>query len=229
MLEVVHIQKKRGKKQVLNDISFRVNCGECVAIVGRNGCGKSTLLQIMAGVLKPDQGEIRYFGKDARKDRKVVREYCGYVPQENPLMEELTVKDNLRLWAGTSREIERNVIEQFQLDELMKEQVSKLSGGMKRRLGIACAMLRWPPILLMDEPTTALDIYYNDRVWQWIQQYREKNGMVVMTTHDEREIMGADRCLIMQDGVLTELEKNEITMENIRQMIDRLNEKGGNR
>lgn len=221
MIEVVHIQKRLGKKRVLNDISFQVKCGECVAIVGKNGCGKSTLLQIMAGVLRPDYGEISYFGKDALADKRVVRQYCGYVPQENPLMEELTVKDNIKLWAGSSREIRQKVIEQFQLEELMNQQVAKLSGGMKRRLGIACAMLQWPPVLLLDEPTSALDVYYKENIQQWIRQYQKMNGMVVMTTHDEREILSADRCLVMQEGTMLELDKDEISMERIWQAVSR--------
>ena len=98
MIEVSHIKKKYGKKQILTDISFQVECGECVAVVGKNGCGKSTLLQIMAGILRADGGSIRYFGQDTGKDKKAFRKYCGYVPQDNPLMEELTVKDNLKLW-----------------------------------------------------------------------------------------------------------------------------------
>ena len=219
MIEVVHIQKRLGKKRVLNDISFQVNCGECVAIVGKNGCGKSTLLQIMAGVLRPDHGQIRYFGKDALADKRVVRKYCGYVPQDNPLMEELTVRDNLKLWAGTSKEIQQKVIEQFQLEEIMKQQVAKLSGGMKRRLGIGCSMLQWPPVLLLDEPTSALDIYYKENIQQWIRQYQKMNGMIVMTTHDEKEILSADRCLVMQEGTMLELDRDEISMERIWQAV----------
>lgn len=219
MLEVIHIQKRLGKKPILNDISFRVNCGECVAIVGKNGCGKSTLLQILAGVLRPDHGEIRYFGKDALTEKRVFRQYCGYVPQDNPLMEELTVKDNLRLWGGASKEIQRKVIGQFQLEDLMKQRVETLSGGMKRRLGIACAMQQWPPVLLLDEPTSALDIYYKDSIQQWIRQYQQMNGIVVMTTHDEKEILSADRCLVIWDGKMSELTGQEINMERIWEIV----------
>lgn len=219
MIEIAHIQKRLGKKQVLKDISFHVDCGQCVAIVGKNGCGKSTLLQIMAGVLKADHGEIHYFGKDAGKDKKIIRQYCGYVPQDNPLMEELSVRDNLKLWAGSNKDMQEKVIEQFELEGIMKQQVSKLSGGMKRRLSIACAMQQWPPVLLLDEPTSALDIYYKKSILQWIRQYQKMNGMVVMTTHDEMEILSADRCLVMEDGNIHELTGDEIQMERIWEYI----------
>ena len=98
MLEVSNIKKKYGKKIVLEDVSFQANCGERVAIIGRNGCGKTTLMQILAGILKPNEGRLRYFGKNPQSKKEYFRKYCGYVPQELPLMEELSVRDNLRLW-----------------------------------------------------------------------------------------------------------------------------------
>ena len=219
MIAVSQVKKKFGRKQILRDISFQVKCGECVAVVGRNGCGKSTLLQIMAGILKADEGSIRYFGQDTGKGKKVFRKYCGYVPQENPLMEDLTVKDNLSLWGAGRNAASEKVIEQFGLGEIMHMPVENLSGGMKRRLSIACALLEWPPVLLLDEPTTALDIYYQENVRQWMGQYREMNGIIVMTTHDEKEILAADRCLIMKDGVMTELEGKDIDLQKIRDYI----------
>ncbi len=219
MIEVSHIKKKFGRKQILRDISFQVKCGERVAVVGRNGCGKSTLLQIMAGILKADEGSIRYFRQEAGKDKKVFRKYCGYVPQDNPLMEELSVKDNLRLWGAGRNAASEKVIEQFGLEEIMHVPVENLSGGMKRRLSIACALLEWPPVLLLDEPTTALDIYYQENVRQWMGQYLEMNGIIVMTTHDEKEILAADRCLVMKDGVMKELEGEGIDLQKIRDYI----------
>ncbi len=219
MIEVSHIKKKYGKKQILTDISFQVECGECVAVVGKNGCGKSTLLQIMAGILRADGGSIRYFGQDTGKDKKAFRKYCGYVPQDNPLMEELTVKDNLKLWGAGKNTSCEEVIRQFQLGEILSMPVEKLSGGMKRRLSIACALLEWPPILLLDEPTTALDIYYQENVRQWMRQYRKMNGIIVMTTHEEKEILEADRCLVMHEGKMLELDGDVIDMGKIRGYI----------
>ena len=216
MIEVSHIKKKYGKKQILQDISFRVECGECVAVVGRNGCGKSTLLQIMAGILKSDGGSIRYFGQDTGKNKKAFRKYCGYVPQENPLMEELSVRDNLKLWGAGKNAASEKVIRQFQLEEILPVPVEKLSGGMKRRLSIACALLEWPPVLLLDEPTTALDIYYQETVRQWMGEYQKMNGIIVMTTHEEQEILMADRCLVMNDRKMLELVEDDICMQKIR-------------
>ena len=151
MIEVTQIRKSYGKKKVLSDITFQVKPGECVAIAGKNGCGKSTLMQIMAGILKPDGGELCYFGKKAAYKSSTFRRFCGYVPQENPLMEELTVQDNLKLWGGSHNANTKELVAQFQLEDLLQTEVSKLSGGMKRRLSIACAPVSYTHLTL---PTT---------------------------------------------------------------------------
>lgn len=217
MIEVKNVVEHYKKKKVLQDISFQAKQGECVAIVGRNGCGKSTLLQIMAGVLKADSGEIRYYGQKAQG--KAFRKFCGYVPQENPLMEELTVLDNLKLWGAVKSGETEAIIKQFHLADILKMPVAKLSGGMKRRLAIACACFNWPPVLLLDEPTTALDLYYKENIHEFLAQYRKLNGIILMTTHDEEEIQNADRCLIMTEGRMKELSKDQINMQEIYQYI----------
>ena len=150
MIQVSNLGKRYGKKTVLQEISFTAQCGECVAVVGRNGCGKTTLMQILAGVLKPDGGEIRYFGKEPLKNFHYYQEYCGYVPQDLPFLEELSVKDNLKLW-GVDRSAQYEwIIRAFDLREIMKMPVQKLSGGMKRRLSIACALAKWPMMFICD-------------------------------------------------------------------------------
>lgn len=213
MIEVKGIKKKYGKHQVLNDINFAVSSGQKIAIVGKNGCGKSTLLQIMAGVLKADGGSICYFGHDAFKEKDIFKGYCGYVPQENPLMEELSVKDNLLLWKPKDQRTKDLVIEQFELEDILKKKVKELSGGMKRRLSLACTMMQWPPILLLDEPTTALDLYYKESIDKWLDKYCQMNGIVVITSHEESEILSADKCLYMADGEIKDIGKiNDISI-----------------
>lgn len=204
-IAVSGLAKHYRKKQVLKDIGFQVASGECVVIVGRNGCGKSTLLRALAGVQRADQGIIQYFGTPAGKNSRVYRKYCGYVPQENPLLEELSVKDNLKFWGGDHRKNSEQIIRQFALDEMLHTKVEKLSGGMKRRLAIACALLEFPPVLLMDEPTAALDIYYKESILTWMSEYKKCNGTILMTSHEEQEILFADRCLLMHDGYMREL------------------------
>lgn len=205
MLEISGLAKKYGKKVILDNISFYADKKEQVAIVGKNGCGKSTLMRIMAGILKPDAGQMQYFGQNVRKNARLFQKYCGYVPQDNPLMEELSVRDNLKLWGGIRNAQTQELLKQFQLDEMLKMPVEKLSGGMKRRVSIVCAMLGYPPVMLMDEPTTALDLFYKESIHNWMRQYVEDEGIIIMTTHDEQEIIASDRCYVMKDGSLTEL------------------------
>ncbi len=219
MVELTNIQKKYGKKSVLSDISFQIPCGQIVALIGKNGCGKSTLLQIMAGVLRADAGSIYYYGKCVTTDRKAAVGLCGYVPQENPLIEELSVRDNLRLWGGKKQGNFERLIKEFGLDELLPLPVEKLSGGVKRRLSIACALINEPSVLLLDEPTTALDIYYQQSIQSWMQEYRKRQGIIFMATHNMAEILEADRCFLMQEGRIRELSKEEIKEERIKEVI----------
>lgn len=219
MLEVRNISKKYGKKTILKDISFSISPGQRVAIVGRNGCGKTTLMQILSGSMKADSGEISFFGHNPLRSRRYFREYIGYVPQDIPLLPELTVIDNLRLWRVTKCPNYKYIVERFELTPIMKTEVRKLSGGMKRRLAIACAIAAWPPILLLDEPTTALDIYYKENIQAWLSEYNNLNGMVLVSTHEEAEIVACDRCLFLKDGKLIEVEKNDEMMDNIRQLL----------
>lgn len=217
-LQVEGIAKKYKKHQVLKEISFTAKPGEQVVIVGRNGCGKSTLLQILAGVLPADKGEITYYGNKMGKCAGKYRKYCGYVPQENPLLEELTVRDNLRLWAAGNKTYTAEIVRLLQLEALQGTIAGKLSGGMKRRVSIACALLSWPPILLMDEPTTALDVYYKETILDWLKSYRDRNGIVVMTSHDEREIQSADHIYYMEEGILKEVNSSD-PLEEIREYM----------
>ncbi len=219
MIEVKDIKKSYGKKQVLSNVSFTAKSGEMIALIGRNGCGKSTLLQIMAGCLKADSGQVSYYGHETAK-AEVYRKFTGYVPQENPFMEQLSVKDNLKLWKkGDKTQLEK-VIDQFALRDILNQPVEALSGGMKRRLAIACALMNFPPVILLDEPTTALDFAHKDKIYQMLEQHKDNHGIVVVATHDEEEILNADRVLLMQNGTLSELKKEDIRKEILIQIYN---------
>ncbi len=213
MIEAAGIHKKyRRVKAVLNDISFYAVPGECVGIVGENGCGKTTLLSILAGTLKADGGSLKYFGRDGLADKRAIRDLVSYVPQENPLMEELTVRDNLLLWyrgdkAGLRRDLEAGAAAMLGLSGHERETAGKLSGGMKKRLSIACALANNGKILIMDEPGAALDLLCKEVIRDYLETYQRAGGIVVLTSHDLMELKMCNRIYIMKGGVLTQLEQ----------------------
>lgn len=211
MIEIENITSAYGKKKVLQGISLEAERGDCIGIAGPNGCGKSTLLSVMAGVLKPSSGSIRYYGKDALGNRVVFQRMTGYVPQENPLMPELSVFDNLRLWYPDKRELARELEEGFLqilgISEFLKMPVSKLSGGMKKRVSIGIALSGMPPVLIMDEPGAALDLVCKEDIRRYLKIYLERKGTVVLTTHEESELSLCSRLYVMKGGKLAEVNK----------------------
>ena len=208
MIEVDRISKAYGRRQVLSQISFHIEAGQCVGIAGANGCGKSTLLAILAGAMKPDGGKILYQGKPVDNGR--YRRETGYVPQGNPLLEELTVQDNLKLWYKGSekewkRERDSGIIAVLELGPLLKTAAGKLSGGMKRRLSLACALVNHPRFLILDEPGAALDVVCKEENRQYLADYLKQGGTALMTSHEERELSLCDRLLLMSGGRLKQI------------------------
>lgn len=199
-LEINDIRKKYGKKTVLDGISLSAEAGSCIGILGGNGCGKSTLLSIIAGLSRADSGSVT-----AVKDNS--KAVIGYVPQGTPLMEELSAWDNLRLWYSRDalkRELESGVLKMLGIDTFLKVPVRKMSMGMKKRLSIGCAVYGNPDILLLDEPTAALDIVCKESIYAYIDDFRKKGGIVLFVTHDVHEFELCDRCYVMKDGRLSE-------------------------
>ena len=210
---IVDSIRKKYKKNILEDISFSVEKGQCVGILGANGCGKSTLLSIMAGTKKSNGGKIIYNGIDATKNKNIFTDYIGYVPQENPLIEELSVNDNLKLWYSNSKkDLKKDFLDgvpaMLGLNEVKNIAVGKLSGGMKRRVSIAAALANDAPILILDELSAALDIVCKKEIRQYLIHYLKGNGTIVMTTHEEDEIAICNRLLIMKEGKLSEVDPN---------------------
>lgn len=212
MISVRNITSAYGRKPVLRGASFEAERGECIGVVGANGCGKSTLLSVLAGTLAPKSGEVRYYGQAAwsegrmRCNKEVIRKMTGYVPQENPLMPELTVYDNLRLWYPDAeylkQELEQGFLHLLGVQDYLTKQVSKLSGGMKKRVSIGIAMAGMPPVLLMDEPSAALDLICKEDIRNYLEVYLQRKGTVVITTHEESELELCDKLYVMKDGKL---------------------------
>lgn len=206
-MEVREIRKKFRKKKVLENISLSANPGACIGILGENGCGKSTLLSILAGVCKPDRGSFLWNGKDILRDRKRRMSAVGYVPQGTPLMQELTALDNLKLWyeyadADLKRDLTEGVPAMLGIPEFLHVPVHKMSGGMKKRLSISCAVAHRPEILLLDEPSAALDLICKERISNYFLDFKRQGGILLLATHDVQELSICDRWYIMKNGEL---------------------------
>ncbi|MDO5702570.1 MAG: ABC transporter ATP-binding protein [Lachnospiraceae bacterium] len=198
-----NITKRYSGKPILRGISMECRAGECLGIAGTNGIGKSTLLRILSGAERPDSGELRCLGRDLLRNRSYFSRLIAYVPQDNPLLEELTAADNLKLWSGKSMTGSEEEIRSLHIDEIINVRVSKMSGGMKRRLSIACALTGGSPVLIMDEPTAALDLYQRNIIYDYIRDYIGKGGMAIISTHDTQEMELADHLYLLHGGCAT--------------------------
>ena len=191
-----------GSRVALREVSFTLAAGELVGIVGPNGAGKTTLLSILAGSLTPDAGTLA-FGKTARDGREV-----GWVPQTPALYAKLTVAENLRLFARLEgvADIESTVsrmLSQTALEDRAGEPVGRLSGGNRQRVNIAIGLLSEPAVLLLDEPSAALDPRQRARLWEFITALAGAGTTIAFSTHDVSEVERfADRVLLLADGEL---------------------------
>ena len=211
MINVFNLTKSYGRTNVLNDISFHINKGEVFGIVGPNGAGKSTLISIISTIIKPLSGDVVIEGISISKNPQRIREMIAYVPQEIALYLNLTVKDNLKFWSainrkkgvsGKSYDINR-IAQVVGLEERMKTKVAHLSGGMKRRLNIAVALLNDPQIIIMDEPTVGVDIISRREIMKFIKELSDQGKTIIYTSHSSEEIeVLCDRLILLNNGKL---------------------------
>jgi len=205
MIKIENVKKKYGKKEVLKNISLEVEKGKCVGILGSNGSGKSTLFGILAGEIKGDDGNFFYNDTELLKNEKERSKILGYVPQNTPLFEELTASDNLRLWYTKKElnyQLENDVLAMLGINDFINVPVYKMSGGMKKRLAIGCAVADNPKILLLDEPSAALDIVCKERISNYLLDFKKLGGTVLLATHDVQELSICDSLYILKNGVL---------------------------
>lgn len=204
-MEVKGIVKNYRKKTVLRDVSFLATAGQCIGIFGGNGSGKSTLLSVLAGIQKADSGSFLWEGKELFAKRELRERLVGYVPQGTPLLEELTAWDNLRLWYDKDKlrqELQNGTLAMLGIPEFLKTPVRKMSGGMRKRLTIGCAIANQPKILLLDEPSAALDLVCKEKIADYLKVYKKQGGIIILVTHDVQEMELCDLCYILKDGVL---------------------------
>ena len=208
LFECQHLVKRYGNATVVDDLSFQLQAGECLGVIGPNGAGKTTTLRMCLGLSEPDAGSIQAFGLSMPRDALAIKSRLGVVSQFDTLDPDFTCAENLRVFGtyfGMSRSaIEARVPELLEFAALTNKAGAKpgqLSGGMKRRLSLARALINDPDILLLDEPTTGLDPQARHLMWERLQQLLQQGKSILLTTHfmDEAERL-CNRLLLLDHG-----------------------------
>ena len=228
IIEIKGLSKSFGEVKAVKDISLEVKKGELFAFLGSNGAGKSTTISVMCGRLAKDKGTVIVDGADIDEDLERAKRSIGVVFQSSFMDKALSVRENLRykaaLYGINGKEYEKRLAElceMLQLDELLDRTLGKLSGGQRRRVDIARALLHSPKILVLDEPTTGLDPQTRSKVWEVIHRLRMEQGITVfLTTHYMEEAADADYIVVIDKGSVaasgTPLElKNKYTADFI--------------
>ena len=196
ILEVKDVSKKYGKKQVLSGVSFDIEEGDIFGLIGPNGAGKSTLINIITGILDPLNGEVLIGGHSIKKKPIEAKKLIGLVPQELALSEDISAIDNLNFFAslyGLSgkklKEAVNEALEVAGLTEKKKEKVKKFSGGMKRRLNLAAAIMHKPRLLILDEPTVGIDPQSRNNIFEYLRKVNSQDKTTILyTSHYMEEV-----------------------------------------
>ncbi len=208
VIEIKNLKKSFGEVRAVDDLSFSVRKGELYAFLGVNGAGKSTTISMICGRLAKDSGEVSVCGMDPTRDMGGVSRQIGVVFQNSVLDMPLTVRDNLRsraaLYGINGKEFEKrleSLSNLLEFSDLLGRTVGKLSGGQRRRIDIARALIHSPKLLILDEPTTGLDPQTRKLLWDVVRKLRREDGMtVLLTTHYMEEAADADYVLIIDSG-----------------------------
>jgi len=209
VLELVDVCKYYKKVKAIDNISFRVHDGEVLGLIGENGAGKSTTLSMIATIMKPDSGQIFFDGEDVLKYPKKIRKSLGFVPQDIALYESLTGYDNVMFW-GRAYHLNDDTIKarmndicemvSFSKEDLHKK-VKEYSGGMKRKLNIAVALLHQPKLVIMDEPTVGIDINSRNQILRAINAMKKQGTSIIYVGHYMEEVEAiCDRVVILRHG-----------------------------
>ncbi|MBB4825964.1 ABC-2 type transport system ATP-binding protein [Sporosarcina luteola] len=210
IVSIRNLEKHYGPKRAVAGISFTMTEGEILGLLGPNGAGKSTTINILSTILSPDKGEVEIVGHDLRKEPLAIKQNIGIVPQDLAIFEEITAEQNVRFFAGLYKlkrddldELVKEALELVGLEDRKKEKPKTFSGGMKRRLNIACAIAHRPKLIIMDEPTVGIDPQSRNHILESIKTLREKGATIIYSTHYMEEVEAiADRIMIMNEGVI---------------------------
>jgi ABC-type multidrug transport system ATPase subunit len=225
-IQVSGVSKTYSKSDVeaLRDISLDVHGGELIGLIGPDGAGKTTLFRILATLLLPNQGTALVCGHDSVKDYREIRRIVGYMPGRFSLYQDLTVEENLRFFAtvfGTTVEANYHLIRDIyvQLEPFKDRRAGKLSGGMKQKLALCCALVHEPRVLLLDEPTTGVDPVSRKEFWDMLDTLKSKGITIMVSTPYMDEAARCDRIALMQNGTLLEVDSYSGILERLSRPV----------
>ncbi len=212
-----NISKKYGNVTALKSISFQMDDGEIFGLIGPDGAGKSTLFRILATLLQADEGRASVAGHDVVKEYKQIRKKVGYMPGRFSLYQDLSVEENLSFFAtifGTTIQENYDLVKDIyvQIEPFKRRLAGQLSGGMKQKLALCCALIHKPEVLFLDEPTTGVDAVSRKEFWEMLQSLKEKNIAILVSTPYMDEAGLCDRIALIQNGEI-------LKIDSPRQMI----------
>lgn len=204
-VSVSHIDKTYGKVHALKDLSFTVDEGELYGIIGPDGAGKTTMFRILATLMRADKGTAEVAGCDVVKDYRKIRNIIGYMPGRFSLYQDLTVEENLKFFAtvfNTTIQENYHLIEDIykQIEPFKHRKAGKLSGGMKQKLALSCALIHKPEVLFLDEPTTGVDPVSRKEFWGMLLKLKRQGITILVSTPYMDEATLCDRIALMQEG-----------------------------
>lgn len=219
MIKLEHITKSYNNVPAVQDISFEVQKGELFGLIGPDGAGKTTLMRILMTLLTQDQGKATMAGLDVIKDYKQIRRVVGYMPGRFSLYQDLTVEENLNFFATvfqTTVEENYELIKDIyiQIEPFKKRLAGKLSGGMKQKLALSCALIHKPEILVLDEPTTGVDAVSRKEFWDMLKKLQAKGITILVSTPYMDEANLCNRVALMQKGKVLDIDTPQKLVEN---------------
>lgn len=214
-ISVSGVSKHYGTLTALNNIDITIKQGEFFGLLGPNGAGKSTLISALAGLIRVDSGELKILGADVQKGYRLARQHLGVVPQEIVIDPFFTVRQTLQFQSGyfgikDNEHWIDELLDQLNLTEKQHNNMRQLSGGMKRRVLIAQALVHKPPVLVLDEPTAGVDVELRQSMWRFVKRLHREGHTIVLTTHylEEAEEL-CDRIAIIDNGEIIALESKQ--------------------
>ncbi|MQC25953.1 MAG: ABC transporter ATP-binding protein [Chloroflexi bacterium] len=204
-IEVRDVQKRYGHIQALKGLTLDIAKGQIFGLIGANGAGKSTFIKLLVGISKADQGDLRIFGLDPNKHLAELRQQIGYMPQSPALYEDLSAADNLRFFGRAHRLSQLNshveeALDFVELSQRADDPVGNLSGGMRQRVSLACALVHQPRLLLLDEPTAGVDLKLRSAFWRHFKQLAEQGTTILVSTHQMDEAIHCNHLAIISQG-----------------------------